>query len=151
MQESRTTGKMIFSVFFFSLVKWLWQYSEYSNWQLRTQRCTLPVLEGRKKQTKLNRYWKENKSNNKVVCESSKAQWDYREQTTKYNLDEFIFRQNKRTTVQKAVWNIRSSKNRQCHNNPPVQLWLMTDPSFFSLKWEADMAAHKPTRSHIQC
>lgn len=74
--------------------------------QLATQDTEMHFARfGRTKKTnkKLNRYWKENKSNNKVVCESSKAQWDYREQTTKYNLDEFIFRQNKRTTVQKAV------------------------------------------------
>lgn len=81
-------------------MKWLWPIFRVK--QLATQDTEMHFARlGRKKKT--NRYWKENKSNNKVVCESYKAQWDYREQTTKFNLDEFIFRQNKRTTVQKAV------------------------------------------------
>lgn len=98
-------------LFFFSLslsfVKYLCQYWEYSDWQLRTQRCTLPVWgKGKEKQ----RYQKRNRSNNTVglwvrKSKSYNPQWDNKLLNT-VEASSFLDETNGWPTVQKAVWNI---------------------------------------------
>lgn len=82
--------------FFPPFVKWLCQYWEYSNWQLRTRRCTLPVW-GRKKNTKILEKKQQHGGVWDRKSKSYKPQWDYRRQNKLLNTVQvsFIFRQNK--------------------------------------------------------
>lgn len=70
--------------FFSPFVKWLCQYWEYSNWQLRTQRCTLPVW-GRKKNTKILEKKQQHGGVWDRKSKSYKPQWDYRRQNKLLN------------------------------------------------------------------